>query len=193
MRLIFLLPILITSSLLQASEHPPLSDLQKSKLANGEIVLIPARAKCQFTQGGKYVAGAMIVKQSPKQVWTVLNDPAATPNYLKDMIQAKVISKDSQSIQVEQSMKVSGFRSPFNYVVRIYPKEAKQTFVMESGKLRAFDGGWWSFPVEGGTLVVYSLFLDPGRLAPQTIVKRSLTKKIPETMVAVRGEVNRRS
>jgi hypothetical protein len=95
---------------------------------------------------------------------------------------------------VEQGMKVEGLRKTFHYHVRIFPTtQEKLIFEMEKGKMRDFRGGWWLYPKGAQTLLVYSLYLDVGFLAPQALVRNSLKKKIPQTLEAVKGEVARRS
>lgn len=193
--LVFFALAALVCSTAPAQERPVLSEAQWRELKEGSPILL-AGENCPFTQGGKYVSGAILVKKSRAEAWALLSDPEKAPSYCGDMVKARVLSISGQSMVVEQAMKVKGIRSPFTYKVTINstPLE-KIAFDLLEGQFRGMDGAWWLYPGNGAdeTLLIYSLFLDPGRLAPQAIIRSSLKKKIPETLVSFRTELSRRS
>ncbi|MDF1814782.1 MAG: SRPBCC family protein [Verrucomicrobiales bacterium] len=191
--LIFILPLVFLANV---NGGPALSGSDWARIQKGDPVLFAQNPECPDSGSKSYVNGAVLVGKSIDAVWDVLIDPESAPSYIADLESAKIIAKRGSSLFVEQGMSVRGLRHPVKYVLRMDPvHERKVTFEFQSGKLRAMDGGWYMYPVGDGrqTLLVYSLFLDPGRMAPKSLVKRSLQKKIPETLVAVRAEVLKRA
>lgn len=179
-----------------SGEAPRLTQEAWSHLQQGNPVLFNHNPSCPSSKEKQYVNGAVIVNRSADAVWNVVNDPEAAPGYIDELKMAKIVQRRGDSVLVEQGMQVGGFRHLFKYTVRMYPiPQQKVTFRAESGKVRSMDGGWWIYPLSGGNqvLLVYSLHLDPGMLTPQKVVQTSLRRKVPEALVAVRGEVMRRT
>ena len=197
LRFVFLFSFsLFISSATFGGEVPKLTSTDWAQLQKGSPVLFTNNPACPSSKDKTYVNGALIIRKTPSAVWNVLQDPEAAPSYIDELKSAKILSVRGKSLFVEQGMQVKGFGRLCKYVVRMDPTPGQKIiFQFESGKLRAMDGGWWLYPINKGTetLLVYSIFLDPGRLAPQTLVRSSLQKKIPQTLVAVRGEVIRRA
>ncbi len=180
----------------QGAERPYFCADAWELLQTGRPMLFEDHPACSDTPGKSYINGAVLIRKQVSRVWDVIEDAEAAPNYIEDLELARIVGTDDGALLVEQGMTVRGLRRPVTYVVRLIPHPQKSmTFHFERGRLRAMDGGWWLYPVNGGaeTLLVYSLFLDPGRLAPQAMVRNSLRKKIPETLSAVKGEVLRRA
>lgn len=176
------------------AEEVPLTPEQWHLLRDGKSVLLANDHPCPLSKKKKFVTGAVLIDHGIDAVWTVLSDAESAPNYIDDMISARIISEQADSMLVEQGMKVEGLRKTFLYHVRLFPTtQEKLIFEMEKGKMRDFRGGWWLYPKGAQTLLVYSLYLDVGFLAPQALVRSSLKKKIPQTLDAVKGEVARRS
>lgn len=179
-----------------SSEAPRLTQEAWSHLQKGNPVLFSHNPSCPSSKGKQYVNGAVIVNRNADAVWDVVNDPEAAPGYIDELKMAKIVQRKGDSVLVEQGMQVGGFRHLFKYLVRMWPiPQQKVTFRAEGGKVRSMDGGWWIYPLSGGNqvLLVYSLHLDPGMLTPQKVVQTSLKRKVPEALVAVRGEVMRRT
>lgn len=184
---------LLLSTLCHA-EEVPLTSEQWHLLKDGKSVLLAADHPCPLSNKKKFVTGAILIDHGIDAVWTVLSDAESAPTYIDDMISARIISEQPDSMLVEQGMRVDGLRKTFHYHVRLFPTtQEKLIFEMEKGKMRDFRGGWWLYPKGAQTLLVYSLYLDVGFLAPQALVRNSLKKKIPQTLNAVKGEVARRS
>jgi hypothetical protein len=197
MSLLRLLPLLfvgLISPLLHAAEKPVISSTQWANLERGHPVIIDNNPKLTATKGKTYVTGVVLVNERTDNVWAVLNDYESGPSYIEDLVRVRVVASGDHSVLVEQGMKVN--RRDYRYLVRLFPSEQREklTFRLEKGCLRSMDGGWWLYQVEGGkTLLVHSLHLNPGVLCPKAVVRNSLEKKIPETLTAIKGEIQRRS
>ncbi len=186
-----LLPILLVSFILSsinasAEQVPALGEAQWAGLRAGQAVLLG--------EEDGYVTGAILLDQDPAQVWTLLSDPEEAPKFIKDMVSSKVLSTDTQSVVVAQKVKVAGFSS-CSYSVRYLPNHTKDKmeFKLEEGRIKSMSGSWTLHTTsDDQTLLVYKLQLDAGFFAPQSFVKRSMRKKIPETLLALRSEMDRR-
>ena len=143
-----------------------------------------------------YVVAGLIVPHSADKVWSVVNDTEGAPRYIEGLESARILQSSGTEALIEQKMKVKGMPGTFTYVVKqnSVPGQ-KLEFKKHSGPAKAFNGGWWLYPINNGqqTLLIYGLHLNPGLMAPKSLVQNSLSQKIPETLRAIRNEVVRRS
>ena len=72
-----------------------------------------------------------------------------------------------------------------------YDRFKKIRFHRLSGDLKEFKGSWRLEPLEEGrkTVVIYSIYIDPGFFIPQGIIHYLLRRDLPALMAALRDEV----
>ena len=171
----------------------PVSSSQLASMQQGGCVFLD---QCPSSNRGvSYVTAGMIVPHSVDKVWSVVNDAEGAPRFIDGLESAKILQSSGTEALIEQKMKVKGMPGTFTYVVKQECVPGQQLeFKKHSGPAKAFNGGWWLYPVNGGaqTLLVYALHLNPGLMAPKSLVHNSLSQRIPETLRAVRKEVMRR-
>lgn len=177
-----------------AADKPAFNQAEWAALQKGRPVLMTQNPCLTHERDKNYVTGAVLLNNSIQNVWSVINDAEAAPSYVEDMVMARVVAAQNNTVLVEHGMKIN--RKEYRYLVRLFPSPGheKLTFKMEKGSFRSLEGGWWLYPVTGGrTLLVHSLHLDPGMFSPKNAVRNSLMKKIPETLTALNLVVQQRS
>jgi len=189
------LPILPGS--LGAEEFFPRLDepLRRSLLA-GEAVKLPKRPDEGDSVDHRYVTIAKLVKGSRNLIWEVINDKKNAADFMSGILESTVVEAKGNIIVVDQLTEVGGPKGSYRYRLQhtLTPKRFA-LFSYLGGEIRDVSGGWWIFdgPDPERHLVVYSLHIDPGRFAPQAVVKRGQQTSMPQAIESVRAEVSRRA
>lgn len=168
-----------------ATDAPVLTESQWSALQSGQPVLLDNRHE----QDPRAILGAILVDTPVQSTWHVINDKEKGPEFTKGLLRAKVLEEGESHMLVEQDMKVGVIPGVFTYVMRHDMQPLKRVdFARKSGDLKEVKGYWKFIPVEGNskTLLVYSLFIDPGFFLPRGIMERSMKKKVPEALVEIK-------
>jgi ribosome-associated toxin RatA of RatAB toxin-antitoxin module len=149
----------------------------------GEVVVMkPDSAK---EEGPRHVVAGILIDAPVKTVWDAIADKEGAPQYVDNLKSAKIIEKNSKYMLIEQKMKLSILLPAFTYVVRHTPiPYSRVDFVRESGDMKHIEGYWKFVPVADGerTLLIYSLYVDPGPLIPQAIIRGSMKKSLPDVL-----------
>lgn len=176
-------------------DHGTLDADQRKALAAGETIILAARPDEESEPDTRFVTIAKLVEGDRATIWEVIHDKENAEHFLDGVLESREISRTEDEIVVEQKTHVGGPKGAYRYVLRhkLTPMESS-TFTYESGEIRNVEGTWWIFdgPTPDRFLVVYSLHIDPGRFAPQFVVKGGMKKSIPGTFRCVQREVSRR-
>ena len=177
---------------------PGLSAEQHQVLKAGECVQLPRRP--DEAPGGsideKFTTFVIFLPGvSAKEAWDVVNDKEGAVKFWGGILKSKVIEKGTDWMRVEQETAVGGPKKSYHYVVRhrLFPF-SKTLFTFEKGDMNDLQGGWWFIEdkEKSGLYLVYSLYIDPGRFAPQFIVRSGMRKSLPETLGYIKAEIFRR-
>lgn len=122
----------------------------------------------------------------------MINDKENASHFLEGVLESRVIERQGNRILVEQLTHVGGPRGSYRY--RLWHELTPMTradFTCAGGELRNILGTWWIYdgPDENSSVVVYSLHIDPGLLAPQAVVKAGMRKTMPQTIQLIAKEV----
>ena len=80
----------------------------------------------------------------------------------------------------------------FTYTVEsLYDSGESIQFHSVGGMLKDFRGSWVMTPVSGGdkTELAYCMYLDPGFLVPQWMIREAVKSELPKTLIALRERV----
>ena len=183
----------IVSAQSQATDWVP--EASQWKKLNDEKVII---LKNEMGKGGKdddHAATVAVVVDFPMQaVWDVIADKKGAEDYVKNLQKVTVIEENDEYALIEQTIKIGALKKVTYVIKNVDEAPHSMTFSRHSGDLKAIDGYWKLFPIDGGnkTLVVYKLGLKPGFAVPNFMVKNSLKNSLPEALREVRQEVTRR-
>ncbi len=177
---------------------PTLNAEQIDKLDSGKSVLLSLRPD-EAENGkidGKFTTVVIFLPGvSAKEGWDVVNDKEGATRFVGGVLKSKIVEKGDGWMLVEQETKIGGPKKSYRYVLKfnLFPHK-KALFTYKEGEVNDVQGGWWF--IEGkektGLYLVYSLYIDPGRFAPQFIVRAGMKKSLPETLGYMKAEIMRR-
>ena len=178
-----------------AEEFPWLGKEQRTQLDSGQFVVLGQRPDETDSIDHRFVTVAKTVTGSRQVIWEVINDKENAADFIEGVLESKVIERGENRILVEQLTHVGGPKGSYRYrLLHELTPMSRADFTYAGGELRNVLGSWWIFdgPDSSTFLVVYSLHIDPGFLAPQVVVKSGMRKSMPKTIQAIADEVTRR-
>ncbi len=177
---------------LQAGISPSWTSSTKEKLSAGGVSLFyPGKNPST----GARLAAAVHVDATREEVWKVISNPGAQPEFLSNVKQAHVTQLSAVSQLVDHRVKPSFLPMTLSYRYRTQQTPLQKIdFVRVSGQVQAFDGRWVLYDAPAligkpGTVVFYELFIDPGNGIPQKLVRQNLQKDMPSMLTKVRQRV----
>ncbi len=191
-----LLLSLSTWGLIEASHassiSPSWTSSNRQRLASGGVAVFHPSSS---PSTGARLAGASLVDATRVEVWTVISNPGAQPQFLSNVKRADVTQTSSRTQLVDHKVKVGllPMTLSYRYQTRQIPHQ-RIDFNRISGDLRGFEGRWMLYDASSligkpGTVVFYELYLDPGKLLPQDAVRKNLQKDLPDMLARVRDRV----
>ena len=168
---------------LPATEWIDLAQLEQGK------ILVDIVNEGQF-QGR--VQAAVRIDASPEQIWDVMTNCAAAPEFIPGVLRCELVEtlEQGRTQLFRQEVKYSWYLPRLSYVFRLdYFPYRQIDFKRISGRPRKLEGSWWLQAEAGATRVIYSLDLDPGFLVPKFLVRRALRKDLPKVLEALRQRV----
>jgi ribosome-associated toxin RatA of RatAB toxin-antitoxin module len=161
-----------------------------SRLAKGEVVV----KRDQSADNPRGLIQAAIQIDSPAPVvWNVMLDCEQVPAFVPGLQSCKVLHNEEETEVVEHQVKFSWYLPTITYTFQAeYTKFKRIDFKRISGGLREFTGSWTLEPVNDGqqTIVTYSVYMDPGFLVPQWLVRNTLLKDLPDVLLSLRKRVS---
>lgn len=129
----------------------------------------------------------MVVPASEEQIRQLLEDPEATARLSPDVIDVTA-TPDGDCVRMETRSK--GFLRPLVLSSKRCPTDdGWREVLLQQGDFTAFDGQWQLTPVEGGTLVVYSLNAGTSLPVPQTVVNQGVAKSLRNMLRNLRARL----
>jgi ribosome-associated toxin RatA of RatAB toxin-antitoxin module len=167
---------------------PDLSEDQLHRLEQGDIVVSvnqaegPARGTVEAT---------ILIEAPVDLIWRIMNDCEEIPNFIPGIEKCEVLESGENWEFIRHEIKWIWLFPRLSYVFRAdYLPKREISFNRISGDLREMKGSWRLIPAESsGTFVRYRVYLDPGFLIPQWLVRNSLKSDIPAVLTALRNKV----
>lgn len=178
-----------------AFDFATLDEEIRGSLLAGEVVQLLKRPDETAEVDRRFVTICRLLEGTQREIWEVIHDKEDAELFVDGVLESRVIEADETTILVEQKTEVGGPKGAYSYRLRhTLTPYSRSDFTFVSGEIRDVVGSWWILegPDEKRCLVVYSLHIDPGRFAPQIVVKRGMRKSMPGTIQAMQREVLRR-
>ena len=153
----------------------------------GEVVV---RSLATEGSSAGRVWAAVAIAAPASVVWNVMVDVEHAPEFVPGLRCARRLEQHGQYEIIEHTVKFSWLLPEVTYRFRAdYVPLARIDFRRVSGDLRALEGTWSlrATPDNAGAIVTYSVYLDPGFLVPQWLVRQSLQRNLPAVLRALRG------
>ena len=160
------------------------------RLAEGEVIV----RVVQSDSGRKRsVQGAVLIDSHPRHIWKIMLDCDQTPAFVPGLKSCRLLQKDDTTEIIEHQVKFTWLLPKVSYVFRAtYQLFQRIDFEKISGDLKEFEGYWVLDQIDGSqkTIVLYSVYLDPGFFVPQWLVRKVLKKDLPAILIALRNRVS---
>jgi ribosome-associated toxin RatA of RatAB toxin-antitoxin module len=190
---IFLVILLIATGtyasslgLTQDDNEFPLGQAELARLTKGEVIV---RENQSSDRGGRTVQAAILIDSPVQRVWNVIIDCEHAPKFMPDLKSCKFLQRTEDTAIIEQEVRVSRLLPKTTYIYRsTYQKFRRIDFKRIGGDLKDLEGSWVFESAGGGqqTIVVYSVFLDPGFFVPKWLVRQILRRNLPDVLLALR-------
>jgi hypothetical protein len=137
------------------------------------------------------VHAALDVAAPPRVVWAVLTDCADAPSHMPGLLSCKILERGPGDAWQVREHRLKG---PFIHPVmrNVFRLEMKPydslSFRRVAGDWKRSDGAWGLTPIPGGTHVTYELHVAVEGPAPAGMVRASVAKGMPASLLALRRE-----
>ena len=187
-----LMPSLSYAQVMALPTNTPLNEKQIKQLENGKPIVSVKKHRDENGKTAK-VYSMIIIDAPPEQIWAVLTDCQRAPDYVPGLKSCEILERSPDGTweirrHVNNSKLLpkitSEFRNDFTYPHKV-------TFTRTGGDLTRNQGEWLLSPIEGTakTLVTYNCTLAAKTVIPDSMVRKSIRKKIPKVMRALDKEV----
>lgn len=164
-----------------------------ARVERGEVVV---RSLATDNSSAGRVWAAVAIAAPVAVVWDIMLDVEHASEFVPGLRRARRLERHGAYEIIEHTVKYSWLLPEFTYRFRAdYQRPARIDFHRISGDLRALEGSWslHATPDGTGTIVAYAVYLDPGFLVPQWLVRQSLQRNLPAVLRALRERVPAKS
>lgn len=167
-----------------------LGQAERDLLASGDVIIVD---KSGDEPKGK-VGAAILINAPAEQVWNVLVDCHNAPDFVPGLKNCRVLYSEGDTETIEHQVKFSWLIPEVTYIFRAnYQMHKRIEFKRIGGDLKELEGNWVLESTGEGsqTIVVYSVYLDPGFFIPQWLVRFTLQGDLPKLMKSIRDQVSK--
>jgi ribosome-associated toxin RatA of RatAB toxin-antitoxin module len=188
--LVTLLNLLFAASLGVSGDldlNPGPNDSLRIEVLAGEVPVFVSKKQDNVTA----VIGHILVNAPRRQVWDMLADYEAIPDYIPKILSSKIV-EDRGNVKVLEQVGATGF-GPFRVKARmtsVLTEDAPTSLAFESikGDFRVFRGQWFLSDGDSAstTIVTYRADIAPIFFAPAALVRFMQRRDLPEVLAAVK-------
>ena len=162
---------------------------QLLRLDQGEVLVTvqPAQGETRGT-----VEATILIDAPAERIWQVMLDCSDIPAFVPGVTGCQILDSGENWEIIRHDVKWMWLFPELSYVFRAHYLPNRQIdFTRIAGDLRDMRGRWRLTPIRDSkqTLVRYRVYLDPGFLVPQWLVRHSLKSDLPEVLTALRDRV----
>ena len=162
---------------------------ERALLGNGHVLVVD---KSGGEPKGR-VEAAILINAPIEQVWNVLVDCPHAPDFVPGLKNCQVLRREGDTETIEHHVKFSWLIPEVTYIFEAeYRMHHRIDFRRTGGDLKDLEGSWVLQTTGDGnrTLVVYSVYLEPGFFIPKWLVRFTLQGDLPELMKSIRHRVS---
>ncbi|MFN6463160.1 MAG: SRPBCC family protein [Nostoc sp. DedVER02] len=166
---------------------------------SADIVALAAKVEVQIqkiAERQRQISAKVQIPQPVEQIWKVLTDYEALPDFLPNLAKSRLIEHPNGGIRLEQvgSQRLLNFNFSARVVLDLeecFPKEIN--FRMVEGDFKGFSGSWCLEPCSVGeyvgTNLCYTIQVWPKLTMPVGIIENRLSKDLRLNLVAIHQRV----
>ncbi|MFN6485221.1 MULTISPECIES: SRPBCC family protein [unclassified Nostoc] len=174
------------------TENPDLQASTDNTNLEGDLL---AKVEVQIekiAERQRQISAKVQIPQPVEQIWKVLTDYEALPNFLPNLAKSCIIEHPNGGIRLEQvgSQRLLNFNFSARVVLDLeecFPKEIN--FRMVEGDFKGFSGSWclepYSFGEYIGTNLSYTIQVWPKLTMPVGIIENRLSKDLRLNLLAI--------
>ena len=160
-----------------------------------DAVALAAKVEIQIekiAERQRQISAQVQIPQPVEQIWKVLTDYEALPDFLPNLAKSRLIEHPNGGIRLEQvgSQRLLNFNFWARVVLDLeecFPKEIN--FRMVEGDFKGFSGSWclepYSLGEYGGTNLCYTIQVWPKLTMPVGIIENRLSKDLRLNLLAI--------
>ncbi|MGD9308973.1 MAG: SRPBCC family protein, partial [Desulfosarcina sp.] len=138
------------------------------------------------------VEATILIDAPASRIWSIMLDCSQIPTFVPGVEHCEVLDSGQNWEIIRHDVKWIWFFPQISYVFRArYQPNRQIDFVRIEGDLRDMQGRWQLTPMPDSakTRVCYSVYVDPGFLVPQWLVRSALKTDLPAVLTALRRKV----
>ena len=181
-----------------ATENLDLQSFSNDINLEGDLTadaVVPAKVEVQIekiTERQRQITAKVQIPQPVEQIWKVLTDYEALPDFLPNLAKSRLIEHPNGGIRLEQvgSQRLLNLNFSARVVLDLeeyFPKEIN--FRMVEGDFKAFSGSWCLEPYSlgecVGTNLCYIIQVWPKLTMPVGIIENRLSKDLRLNLLAI--------
>ncbi len=171
-----------------------------TRLANGEVVIVDRQPTVADGGGDGSVSdseAAVVVPRPPAEVWAVLADFEARPDFLPNISESRIERVEDARVWIEQHVSVLWMEVRYTLIMTLDPVHGLMTSVLDRSSphdIQESRGSWDIFPYGAASALLVSRSRVETRMPVPSIIESQLLKNsLPEIMRSLRREVERRA
>ena len=158
----------------------------------------PAPRVTVTSKSGTYeVRGEFATRAPLATAWEVLTDYARIPSFVSSMLASDVLSRDGDSVRVQQTATVGAlsFHKTMRVTLAVHEEPQRRIgFVDLSGQdFSKYVGAWTLRAAHDSTVVAYALDAAPHANAPRLLSRNVMSRTTGELLSQVRTEIEKRA
>jgi uncharacterized membrane protein len=166
-----------------AAKPLELGEKEMDRLSQGEVLVSSVESEHGFVQA------AILVDVPVEKVWALIVDCPNVAKFIPDLKSCKILERHEDWDVIEQHVGLSWLLPDIICRFRTDYKPLQQIhFKSIGGNLKELEGRWNFERAAGGgkTVLLYSVYVNPGFFIPQWVVRLLLEKDLPGLLISIR-------
>ena len=175
---------IVLASIVTGVAAGPAPDPLWPRLLAGDVVLLEAR---DTGRGGAAHATAL-VRADAEAVWRVITSCEDAFVYVDGLERCEILEDTGRRVTVRQVIDKSWLLPRQDFVFESLREPYREIRIrLLEGNLDVLEGHWTFRPVEEGTVVDYTVRVEPSFPAPEFLVRRNIRRDMPDLLACVRA------
>jgi hypothetical protein len=183
--LLFLTGVMLAIAVPSLGDAPPmaLGQNEMTRLSEGQVLVNSVESEKGFVQA------AILLDVPVEKVWALIVDCPTAAKSIRNLKRCTILEHHKGWDIIEQQVNLSWLLPDINCRFRADYTELQQIhFKTISGDLKELEGRWVFQRAGGGgkTILLYSVYVNPGFFIPQWVVQLLLKDDLPDLLISIR-------
>ncbi len=183
---------LFLAGVILAIAVPSLGDVPPMELGENEMALLSEGQVLVNSVGSEkgFVQAAILLDVPVEKVWALIVDCPNAANSIRNLKRCTILERHEDWDIIEQQVELSSFLPVINCLFRADYTALEQIYFRSiGGDLKEMEGRWVFERAGGGgkTILLYSVYVNPGFFIPQWVVRLVLQDDLPDLLISIRN------